>query len=103
MVALEAEQDIGGRQLIEAGKELEAQNKALSAELATLKASNDNMEATLASIQDDIKGLKARTGYGIGKASMGGWPLALILITMGGSSVAFLIGAILRNRKQKAG
>ena len=77
--------------MIEAGKELEAQNKALQAEITALKAQQGEMTEALNAISNDIKGLKAHTGYGIGKAQMG---LAVILAALG-----LLSGLLLSRRR----
>jgi hypothetical protein len=66
--------------MIEAGKELEAQNKAMKAEIDTLKARQDEMKQAMNDITEDMKGLKVHTGYGIGKAEMS---LLMILAALG--------------------
>ncbi|MCE7887452.1 MAG: hypothetical protein DYH13_08150 [Alphaproteobacteria bacterium PRO2] len=66
--------------MIEAGKELEAQNKALKAEIAALKTRQDEMKQAMNDLAQDMKGLKIHTGYGIGKAEMS---LLMILAALG--------------------
>jgi hypothetical protein len=73
--------------LIEAGKEL--------------KAENDDLKARLASLEQDMKGMKAQTGYGIEKASVQLWMIALASALFGASSMIFLIGGILRSRREE--
>ncbi len=79
--------------LIEASKELKAENDSLRAEIAEMKAAQ-------ADILQEVKGLKAHTGYGISKAEIGLWMIAVIF---GMGSVCFLFGVILRNRQRKSG
>jgi hypothetical protein len=77
--------------MIEAGKELEAENKALHAEIDELKAQQAEMKQALSTIGEDIKGLKTHTGYGIGKAQMS---LLLMLAALG-----MLSGLVLARRR----
>ncbi|MGB4065405.1 MAG: tail fiber domain-containing protein, partial [Azonexus sp.] len=71
--------------MIEAGKELEAQNKAMKAEIDALKAQQDEMKQAMNDIAEDMKGLKVHTGYGISKAQMG---LLMMLAAFGALSGA---------------
>ena len=71
--------------MIEATKELNAENRALKAELAELKSQNEDTAATLASLTEDVKGLKAKTGYGIQKSGVDLWSiLAMIGLALAG-------------------
>lgn len=81
--------------LIEASKELKAENDSLRTEV-------NDMKTQLASIDDlrrDIDGLKAHTGYGINKAQLGA---GIIFGMAGGGFIFFLIGVTLRNRKRNS-
>jgi hypothetical protein len=73
--------------LIEAGKEL--------------RAENDDLKTRLASLEQDMKGMKAQTGYGIEKASVQLWMIVLASALFGASSMIFLIGGILRSRREE--
>ncbi len=78
----------------------------------TLKTINDRQDATIKSCEakiellteshehllNEVKGLKAHTGYGVNRAEMGIWILALTFCL---SSVFFLIGGVLRYRSPK--
>ncbi len=75
--------------LVEATKELKAENDNLKSQLSSL-------ESKMASIEADMKGMKAHTGYGISKAGFGlGMAGGLALI--GGFG-----GVLLVNRRRKA-
>ncbi len=79
--------------LIEASKELKAENDSLRTEV-------NDMKTQLASIDDlrrDVAGLKAHTGYGIGKAQFG---IGLLAGMAGGGFIFFLVGGMVRNRKR---
>jgi hypothetical protein len=85
--------------MIEAGKELEAENKALKAQVDAMKAQQDEMKQALNDMQDDIKGLKVHTGYGISKAQMS---LLMILAALGTlSAVAFARGRFGKPRQPR--
>jgi hypothetical protein len=84
--------------MIKAGQELEAENKQMKAELAALKAQQDEMKTAMNDIQKDMKGMKAHTGYGINKAGMDGWMMLLIGAVIGGNVILFAAG-IARRRK----
>ncbi|MBK9563001.1 MAG: tail fiber domain-containing protein, partial [Micavibrio sp.] len=74
--------------MIEAGKELEAQNKAMKAEIEALKARQDEMKQAMNEITEDMKGLKVHTGYGIGKAEMSLLMILAALGTLGAAGLA---------------
>lgn len=86
--------------MIEASKELKAENDNLRAEIATLRAEREEMHAALDTIATDIKGLKAHTGYGINRAEMGLW---MMLAVLGGGAAVLYIGTMIRNRRNRAG
>ena len=71
--------------LIEAGKEL--------------KAENDDLKIRLADLEKDMQGMKAYTGYGVEKASAQLWMVALAAALFGASSVIVLIGGVRRSRR----
>ncbi len=83
--------------MIEATKELKAENEALKAELASVKSDRETMVTALNDLSRDVQGLKAHTGYGINKAQIG---LGLIvgMMLMGGMSAVILLVA---NRRRK--
>ena len=68
------------------------ENKALKEELAALKS-------TLASVEEDIKGLKTKTGYGVGKASASDLMIAAFAFAI--SALFFFLGGALRKRNAK--
>lgn len=80
--------------MIEATKELKAENEALKAEL-------DSVKTKLADVDDlrhDVKALKAHTGYGINKAAIGIW----VLVGMGFMGLLFLVtGNLIRTRRRE--
>ena len=76
--------------LIEASKELKAENEDLKAKLSTI-------EERMASLEGDMNGVKAHTGYGISKAQMG-MGMMLGMLVMAGMGGMFLM--VLRRRKQ---
>ncbi|MBI2235153.1 MAG: tail fiber domain-containing protein, partial [Micavibrio aeruginosavorus] len=65
-----------------------------------LKAENDDLKTRLASVEDDIKGLKVQTGYGINKAGAEMWMLLLMAVLFGASSATFVIGAVVRRKSR---
>jgi len=73
--------------MIEATKELKAENDALKAEIATMKSGQDEIMASLASMQDDMNGLKLHTGFGIEKANLQTLAIMLLMMILGGSCV----------------
>ncbi len=78
--------------LIEASKELKAENDTLRAELAALQARQ-------AEILQEVKGLKAHTGYGINKAQIGLW----MIVGMMGAAILFFLGSVMIRRRRNAG
>ncbi|HEY0902088.1 MAG TPA: tail fiber domain-containing protein, partial [Micavibrio sp.] len=77
--------------LIEASKELKAENDQLKAQINTI-------EARMASLEGDMNGMKVHTGYGISKAQMGlGMMLGMML--MGGMAGAVML-VVNRRRRQ---
>ena len=85
--------------MIEATKELKAENDNLRAEIAALRAEREEITTALNDLATDVKGLKAHTGYGIDRAEMGLW---MLLIAFASGSLVLLLGGIVRNRQQKA-
>ena len=85
--------------MIEATKELKAENDNMRAEIAALRAERDEMKTALNDLATDVKGLKAHTGYGINRAEMGLW---MLLIALASGSLVLLLGGIVRNRQNKA-
>lgn len=86
--------------LIEASKELHAQNQTLQAENAALRTEIASIQNTQDDILQEIKGIKAHTGYGINKAEIGLWLLAGM---GGGMMIMFLMGGALRHRSRQDG
>jgi len=72
--------------LIEASKDLKAENDNLKAEIIAMKAQQDEMKTALNDIAADMKGMKVHTGYGISKAQMN---LMMILAALGTLALAF--------------
>lgn len=64
--------------VIEATKELKSDNDALRAQLAS-------MESRMASLEGDMKGMKAHTGYGISRAGMTLAMFLMVLAAIGGA------------------
>ena len=83
--------------LIEASKELKSENDALRAEITEMKLAQAEFKDD---IMREVNGLKAHTGYGINKAQIGLWTIAILF---GFSSIFFMIGGILRHRQHKQG
>ncbi|MEC7029643.1 MAG: tail fiber domain-containing protein, partial [Pseudomonadota bacterium] len=83
--------------LIEASKELKSENDALRAEITEMKLAQAEFKDD---IMREVNGLKAHTGYGIDKAQIGLWTIALLF---GFSSIFFMVGGILRHRQHKQG
>ncbi len=78
--------------LIEASKELKSENENLKAQISTI-------EERMASLESDMNGVKAHTGYGISKAQMGlGMMLGMML--MGGMAG---VAMIVVNRRRRQG
>lgn len=65
--------------LVEATRELKAENDNLRAEIAALRYERDEIKVALDDLARDVKGLKAHTGYGIGRAQAGGMMILLVL------------------------
>ncbi|MCB9991474.1 MAG: tail fiber domain-containing protein [Rhodospirillales bacterium] len=82
--------------LIETSQALKAENDNLKTELASLQAERTEMHAALDDLRQDVNGLKAHTGYGIGKAGIGLW---ILLGMAGGSALIFFAGRVMRRRK----
>ncbi len=81
--------------MIEATKELKAENEALKAEL-------DSVKTKLGDINDlrhDVKALKAHTGYGINKAEIGVW----VLVGMGGMGFMIFFGGLALRTHRREG
>ena len=74
--------------LIEANKELRAENESLSTRIKALETDKLAHAMQLENIKHDVAGLKAHTGYGISKAQMGLW----ILIGALGMGLIILVG-----------
>ncbi|MBU0858692.1 MAG: tail fiber domain-containing protein, partial [Alphaproteobacteria bacterium] len=85
--------------MIEATKELKAENDNLRAEIAALRAERDEFKTALNDLATDVRGLKAHTGYGINRAEMS---LLMLLIALAGGSFVLLVGGIVRNRHRRA-
>lgn len=86
--------------MIAAMQELQTQNDQLRTELAVVAADREEMRLALHQLGEDVRGLKAHTGYGIGKAQMSLW---LVLAAAGGAGlVAFGAGFMRRGRKNAA-
>ncbi len=78
--------------LIEASKELKSENESLKAQISMI-------EERMASLEGDMNGMKAHTGYGISKAQMGlGMMLGMML--MGGMAG---VAMIVVNRRRRQG
>ena len=73
--------------MIEATKELKAENEALKAEITAMKSGQDEVMATLASMQEDMAGMKMHTGFGMEKASVQTMAMMLLMMIFGGSCV----------------
>jgi hypothetical protein len=82
--------------MVEATKELKAENDNLRAEIASLRAEREEMKTALNDIATDIKGLKAHTGYGIGRAEMGLW---MILIALASAAATLAVSHRVRRRR----
>jgi chaperonin cofactor prefoldin len=77
--------------LIEASKELKSENESLKAQIGSI-------EQRMASIEGDMNGMKAHTGYGIGKAQMGLGMILGMLLMGGMAGVAMIV--VNRRRRQ---
>jgi hypothetical protein len=81
--------------IIEATKELKTENDTLRAQVQT-------MEQRLAMIEGDLKGMKAHTGYGIGRAGFDTWVMVLLAGLAGaGGAVTAMVG--MRRRRGVSG
>jgi hypothetical protein len=80
--------------MIEATKELKADNDNLRQEMASLKAMHEKQADIIQALADDVKGMKAHTGYGVGRAEMG---LLFILLLMGAGGAFYMVA-----RRKKA-
>ncbi|MFN3827129.1 MAG: tail fiber domain-containing protein [Micavibrio sp.] len=87
--------------MIEATKELKAENEALKAELASLRTDREDMMAALDTLTQDVQGLKAHTGYGINKASVGLGMLMGLLVAAAGSGLIIVTTGFVRRRRPK--
>jgi hypothetical protein len=79
--------------LVEATKELKAENDSLRNQVTS-------MEDRLASLEGDLKGMKAHTGYGINRAGFDVWLLALLAGIIGAGSTVLVMSGFLRRRRQ---
>jgi hypothetical protein len=77
--------------LVEASKELKAENDELKTQLSSI-------EQRMASLEGDMNGMKAHTGYGISKAQMG-LGMLLGMIMMGGMAGGVML-VVNRRRRQ---
>ena len=84
--------------LIEATKELHAENIALKTRIEALEDDKAEMQASLDDLARDVRGLKATTGYGFGQASIGLGAGFVFLFFLGGSAVFISVS---RNRKRQ--
>ncbi len=73
--------------MIEATKELKSENETLKAQLAQMKSGQDEIMASLTSIQKDMAGMKLHTGFGVGKANMQMILIMLMAMLFGGTCV----------------
>lgn len=83
--------------LIEATKTLKAENDNLKAELASLKTEQVAMLSSIDDLRADMNGMKAHTGYGIGKAQMGVGLIAGMILMGGMGGIIHLVSR--RRRK----
>ncbi|QQG35807.1 MAG: tail fiber domain-containing protein [Micavibrio aeruginosavorus] len=89
--------------IVEATKELKAENDMLKAELAALKSDREQMVTALNDLTRDVQGLKAHTGYGINKASVGMGMLLGMLAAAAGSGLIIVATGIARRRRHNTG
>ncbi|MCB1532917.1 MAG: tail fiber domain-containing protein [Alphaproteobacteria bacterium] len=76
--------------LLASVKELNAENENLRAELSTLQKQNQQTQELLAQISDDVKGLKAKTGYGIQKSGLDLWSiLGMLALALAGFGLGY--------------
>lgn len=68
-----------------------AVDESLKAEIDYLRGKNEEFEARLSNLSDDIKGIKAHTGYGIGKAGFGWGALAGMALMLVVSALGFCV------------
>lgn len=85
--------------MIQATQELKAENESLRNDVEALRAEREDMKVAINAMADDIKGLKAHTGYGVNRAELGLW---MMLMVMGAGTFALVFGGIIRNRQRKA-
>ncbi|WP_435642128.1 tail fiber domain-containing protein [Micavibrio aeruginosavorus] len=88
--------------LIEATKTLKAENDDLKAELASLKTEQTAMVSSIDDLRADMNGMKAHTGYGIGKAGFGAGMAAGIVVILGGLGLAFMWNNTGLRRRRRA-
>lgn len=86
--------------MIEATKELKAENETLKAELAAIKADRETMVTALNDLSRDVKGLKAHTGYGVDKAGFEFWMMIMAAVIIGASATLLVIGSMRQSRKR---
>lgn len=86
--------------MIEATKELKAENDALKAELAEIRTDREAMATALNDLSRDVKGLKAHTGYGIDKAGFEFWMMIMVAAIIGASATLLVIGSMRQSRKR---
>jgi hypothetical protein len=86
--------------MIEATKELKAENETLKAELAAVKADREQMVTALNDLSRDVKGLKAHTGYGVDKAGFEFWMMIMAAVIIGASATLLVIGSMRQSRKR---
>lgn len=88
--------------LIEATKTLKAENDNLKAELASLKTEQVAMLSSIDDLRADMNGMKAHTGYGIGKAGFGVGMVAGVIVILGGLGLAFMWNNTGLRRRRRA-
>ncbi|AGH98371.1 TonB-dependent receptor [Micavibrio aeruginosavorus EPB] len=88
--------------LIEATKTLKAENDNLKAELASLKTEQVAMMDSIDDLRADMNGMKAHTGYGIGKAGFGAGMVAGVIVILGGLGLAFMWNNTGLRRRRRA-
>ena len=81
--------------LISVSQDLIKENEDLKSQLSEMKAQQELILASLNEMQDDIKGVKIHTGYGLKKAAYDYWMLALAL--------AMFVGSLIVVTRRKAG